>query len=109
MKNSIWIIMFWIALVTNAEQIKVDNNIPLSTYNHAPIAQLHYHQKLRRLSKVTMAQAKKIARKECKEQTIKSQKITHRGQLLYYKITTQYCSIEINALDSTVIKKEIYE
>ena len=109
MKNSIWIIIFCVALLTNAAQIKVDNNIPLSTYNHAPIAQLYYHQKLRRLSKVTMNQAKEITRKECKEQIIKSQKITHRGQLLYYRITTQYCSIEINALDATVIKKEIYE
>lgn len=40
-------------------QIKVDNDTPLSTYNHSPIAKLSYYQKLRRLSKVKMDQAKK--------------------------------------------------
>jgi len=109
MKNSIWIIIFSIAVVTSAEQIKVRNDTPLSTYNHSPIAKMNYHQKLRRLSKVKMDQAKEIARKECNNQTIESQKITHRGQLLYYKITTQHCNIEINALDGAVIKKDIYE
>lgn len=109
MKNSIWIIIFSIVAAANAEQVKVDNDTPLSTYNHSPIAKFRYHQKLRRLSKIKMDQAKDIARKECNDQTIESQKITHRGQLLYYKITTQHCNIEINALDGAVIKKDIYE
>jgi len=109
MKNSVWIIMFSIAGITSAEQIKVSNDTPLSTYNHSAIAKFRYHQKLRRLSKIKMDQAKEIARKECNEQTIESQKITHKGQLLYYKITTQHCHIEINALDGAIIKKDIYE
>lgn len=54
-------------------------------------------------------QVKEIARKECNDKTIESQKITHRGQLHYYKITTQHCNIAINALDGAVIQKDIYE
>jgi len=109
MKNSIWIILFSIVVVTNAKQIKVSNDTPLMFYNHSPIAKLNYRQKLRQISKVKMDQAKEIARKKCNDQTIESQKITHRGQLLYYKITTQHCNIEINALDGAIIKKDIYE
>jgi len=109
MKKSVWIIIFSLVIVMNAEQIKVDNDTPLWFYNHSPIAKMNYHQKLRQLSKVKSNQAKEIARKECNDKTIKSLKITHKGQLLYYKIRTQYCHIEVNALDGSIIKKEIYE
>ena len=106
MKILSWTILFPIVVLANTEQLKVDSSISLRSYNHRPNVQLQYKQKLRRLSKVKPEEAKQIAVKICDTDELYSQKLKHRGQLLFYRIAMKQCTVEINALDGAVISKK---
>lgn len=105
MKALLFTLLF--SLISSANtQLKVDSMTPLHTYNHKLSIKLKKQGKLRSLANVKQQEALKIAASHCKHD-IKSNKLTHRGQLLFYRIYTQDCKIEINALDGAVISKEL--
>ena len=103
MKALLFSLLF--SLITSANtQLKVNSMTPLHTYNHKLSIKLKKQGKLRSLAHVKQKEALKIAASQC-DQNIKSNKLTHRGQLLFYRIYTQDCKIEINALDGAIISK----
>ncbi len=103
MKALFYTIIFSIIGSANA-QLKVDSMIPLRSYNHKPTVKLQKQRQLRSLSNVKQDEAKEIAAALC-DQKVRSYKLTHRGQLLFYRIYTENCKVEINALDGSIISK----
>lgn len=77
---------------------------PLRTYNHKPTIKLQKKRQLRSLARIKENEAREIALSHCVE-NVTSSKLKHRGQLLYYRIYTENCKIEINALDGAIVSK----
>lgn len=77
---------------------------PLHTYNHKLTIKLQKKRQLRSLARIKQNKAREIALSHC-AQNVTSSILTHRGQLLYYRIYTENCKIEINALDGAIISK----
>jgi uncharacterized membrane protein YkoI len=92
--------------MSNEKPALVDNSTPLQNYNHKPSVKLQHKLKLKRLSKITSKKAKEMTAKVCNEPVV-YQKLTHKGQLLYYLNITKKCAVKVNALDGTIISKAI--
>ena len=103
MKSLLYIIVFSVIGAANT-QLMVDNTIPLHTYNHKLSLKLKKQRELRQLTKIKYEEAREMAALYCKENVI-SQKLTHKGQLLFYRSHTKNCKVEINALDGALISK----
>lgn len=87
-------------------QLKVDSMIPLRTYNHKPTVKLQKQRQLRSLARIKKDEVEEMAASLC-DQNVTSYKLTHRGQLLFYRIYTEDCKVEINALDGAIISKVV--
>lgn len=106
MKTLLFTILF--SLLSSAStQVKVDAITPLHTYNHKPSIQLKKQRNLRALANIKKKDTINIVFNSC-NQDIQSSKLTHRGQLLLYRIYTESCRIEINALDGAIISKVLF-
>ena len=103
MKALFYIIIFSIIVSANT-QLKVDSMTPLRSYNHKLTVKLQKQRQLRSLAKVKQDEAEKMAADLC-DQKVRSYKLTHRGQLLFHRIYTDDCKVEINALDGSIISK----
>ena len=103
MKALLYIIVFSVMGSANM-QLMVDDTIPLHTYNHKTSLKLKKQIWLQQLARIKYEEAKKMAASYCKENVI-SHKLTHKGQLLFYRSYTKNCKVEINALDGSVISK----
>ena len=75
-------------------------------YNHRPSVEMQKNRNMHKLHKVDDEQAKKIVKDETKEEVI-SLKLTHEGRYLVHNATTKHYQLTINALDGTVMKKEL--
>ncbi len=105
MKTLVAILLFSVMGTSNNDPILVESSTPLKNYNHRPSVKLHHKLKLQRLADITRLEAKKISEKICNESVV-HQKLTHKGQLLFYINTTKHCAVKINALDGSIILKE---
>lgn len=85
-------------------QTTVDAHTTLHTYNHKPSIKLKKQRELRALAKISKNDAKKITASVCHEKVI-ALTLTHKKQLLYYRIYTDHCKLEINTLDGMIISK----
>ena len=103
MKALLFTILFSI-MGSASTQLKVSSMTPLRTYNHKPTIKLQKKRQLQSLAKIKQNDAQEIALSLC-AQNLTSSKLTHRGQLLYYRIYTENCKIEINALDGAIVSK----
>jgi len=106
MKTLVVILLFSTLCISNEKPALVDNSIKLQNYNHTPSVKQQHKLKLKRLAKISSIEAKKITIKICNEPVV-YQKLTHKGQLLFYLNITKHCAIKINALDGTIISKVI--
>jgi len=86
------------------EQAMVDSATPLVSYNHRMSISMKKKSELKRLAQIDTEQARKIATASCKEPA-RSLKLTHQGQLLYYRVSTGNCVVYINALNGSIISK----
>jgi len=91
-------------LSVGTEQVKVDSSTQLRSYNHRPSLAMKKETQLKYLAKVSKEEVEKIAKDICNEK-VKSMSLTHKGQLLFYRVDTQNCKLEINALDAAIISK----
>lgn len=91
-------------LSSAASQLLVKNITPLDTYNHKPSMKLKKQREFRFLSKIKKKEAIQIAASLCKQNVV-SHTLTHKKQLLFYRIYTEGCKVEINALSGDVISK----
>lgn len=105
MKKLVTILLF--SLISSANsQLKVDSTTQLRTYNHKLSIKLKKQRKLRSLAKIKQKEAHNIVASFCNQNVISS-RLTHRGQLLFYRIYTKGCKVDINALDGAIISKEL--
>ena len=103
MKTLLFTILLSVIISANTQQ-KVSSMTPLRTYNHKPTVKLQKKWQLQSLAKIKENEAQEIAVSHC-TQNVTSSKLKHRGQLLYYRIYTENCKIEINALDGAIVSK----
>jgi len=106
MKTLVAILLFSTLCMSNEKPALVDSSINLKNYNQRPSVKMMHKLKLKRLAKVSPDEVKKITLKECDEPVV-YQKLRHKGQLLFYFVSTKDCTIKINALDGTIIEKVI--
>jgi len=92
-------------MVSANQQAMVDSSIRLKSYNHRLSIQIEKENLLKRLAKIDGEKAQKIAKDICKE-PMSSLDLTHKGQLLFYRIHTQHCKVNINALDGSVVSEK---
>ena len=74
-------------------------------YNHRPIVKMQKKRNMHKIHKVDEEMAKDIAKKETNEDVTKL-KLFHRSKLLIYNIHTKSYTLEINALDGSIISKK---
>lgn len=103
MKALLYIIVFSVMGSANT-QLMVDNAVQLHTYNHKLSLKLKKKRQLEQLARINYKEAQKMAASYCKEDII-SHRLTHKGQLLFYRSYTENCEVEINALDGALISK----
>ena len=103
MKILLYIVVFSVIGSANT-QLMVDNSIQLHTYNHKLSLKLKKKKQLKRLANIKYEEAQKMAVAYCKED-VTSHRLTHKGQLLFYRSYTENCEVEINALDGALISK----
>jgi len=102
MKN-IWIFTSVILFISACS---TDNSkIILPNYNHSPLGKIRYQRTLQKEAKVDKKEAIEIAQKSCNQKP-NFIKIRYHNSLLFYKIKTKSCYLEINAIDGSIIKKE---
>jgi uncharacterized membrane protein YkoI len=75
-------------------------------YQNSPTLKMKTKQKMHKLHNVDEKEVTKIVKKETKEDVVNI-KLTHIGNYLLYKATTTKYRLQINALDGTVMKKEL--
>jgi len=96
-----------LSVIASADtQLKVDSMTPLRSYNHKLTVKLQKQRQLRSLANVKKDEAKEIAAVLC-DRDATSYKLTHRGQLLFYRIYADNCKVEINALNGAIISKAV--
>jgi uncharacterized membrane protein YkoI len=74
-------------------------------YNHRPMVKIQKKRNMHKLHKVE-EEAIKIAKEQTKED-VQEIKLTHIGNIMFYKVQTQSYSIKINAMDGSVIDKKV--
>lgn len=75
-------------------------------YNHRPMIKIQKKRNMHKLHKIDEEEAKKIVGDKTNEE-VTSLKLSHRGSYLIYKVKTEHYLLTINALDGTIIKKEL--
>lgn len=103
MKTLLFTLLFSLISFANT-QMKVNSMTPLHTFNHKLSIKLKKQGKLRSFANIKQKEALNIAASQCNQDII-SHKLTHKGQLLFYRIYTKNCKVEINALDGAIISK----
>ncbi|WP_294963312.1 PepSY domain-containing protein [Sulfurimonas sp.] len=94
------IIAFASEVMTPAEHNSVHG------YNKNPTLKTKSEQKMHKLHNIAEGAAIKIVKKETNED-VKKIKLTHSGNYLVYKASTQRYNVQVNALDGSVMKSEL--
>lgn len=103
--KALLLLIIFMTIIQASDQMMVDSATPLTSYNHRMSVSMKKKSELKRLAKIDKEQAQKIATASCKEPA-QSLKLTHQGQLLYYRVYTEHYTVTINALDGSVISKK---
>ncbi|PHR54180.1 MAG: hypothetical protein COA44_14125 [Arcobacter sp.] len=74
--------------------------------NHRPSIRMKDKRKVHKIHKVDEKQAKIITKEETKEE-VAFLRLKKHGEYLVYYISTEHYALIINALDGTIIKKEL--
>jgi hypothetical protein len=94
------------AVISVAEtQITVDDSIPLQSYNHRLSLKMKKESQMKQLVNITPQALDTIVQNTCGEK-LQTKRLTHRRQLLFYRVYTEKCVLDINALDGKIIEKE---
>ena len=74
-------------------------------YNHRPAVKMQKKSNMHKMHKVDEKAAAQIVKEQTQEDVQKIE-LKHTGRILFYKVHTQSYSIEINAMDASVINKK---
>jgi uncharacterized membrane protein YkoI len=75
-------------------------------YNHRPIVKMQKKRNMHKLHQVDEEEAIRIAKESTKED-VQEIRLTHTGNIMFYKVQTQSYYLEINAMDGSVIDKKV--
>lgn len=74
-------------------------------YNHRPIVKMQKKRNMHKLHQVDEEEAIRIAKESTKED-VQEIRLTHTGNIMFYKVYTQSHYLEINAMNSSIIEKK---
>lgn len=98
----LWLMVMCTMISAGQAQMTVDDSIPLQSYNHRMSLKMKKESQMKRLVRVTPELLNKTVQRNCKEKAV-SKRLLHKGQLLFYRVYTEKCVVDINALDGAVI------
>ncbi len=75
-------------------------------YNKNPTLKIKIEEKKNKFNNIKTDEARQIV-KTATTEDVKKIKLTHSGNFLVYKTTTKNYRVQVNALDGTVMKKEL--
>ncbi|MDY0233749.1 MAG: PepSY domain-containing protein [Sulfurimonas sp.] len=103
------VVLFFIPLFAFASQESTPmtplEHSSIHGYNKAPLVNIKNDQKMREVSNINEDQAREIVKKETNEDAMEIE-LTHVGIYLVYKAKTKGYTLQINAIDGVIIKKE---
>ncbi len=103
------VVLFFIPLFAFASQESTPmtplEHSSIHGYNKAPLVNIKNDQKMREVSNINEDQAREIVKKETNEDAMEIE-LTHVGIYLVYKVKTKGYTLQINAIDGVIIKKE---
>jgi len=94
------------AIYASGETMNTSDHMSLHRSKYRPPIKLKKKMRLHQLHKVDEEQVECLVKELTKEDST-SLKLTHSDNYLIYKVTREHYKLVLNALDGTVIKKEL--
>jgi len=91
------------AVLLPAQPLTIEQMATLQNYSHSLSGKLRYKKRLKKIANLDKREAFKRAKAVCKED-IQQSKLMKHSDRIFYKISTETCSIRIDALDGSIIK-----
>ena len=88
-----------------AQELTVSQLSKTRNYNHSFSGKIRYQRRLKKMTKITKEEAKKIAKEHCKEE-LHFSKLAVRHKRLFYKFNSDECQVKIDALDGSVVESK---
>ena len=104
MKYLLLTLILWGTL--NAQDLTPSQIMSTYNYNHSLSAKIKHKQLLQRMATVKKEEAKTIAKEECGDE-VEFSKLKRHGNRLFYAMRTDTCSIKVDALDGSIMSKEM--
>ncbi|GEM_PF-1739685 len=101
----LWFMMIFAVISVSKTQMMVDDSTPLQSYNHRLALKMKKESQMKRLVKITPGTLDTIVENTCGGKLL-TKRLAHRRQLLFYRVYTEKCVVDINALDGEIIEKE---
>jgi len=101
----LWLMVMCTMISGGQAQMTVDDSISLQSYNHRMSLKMKKESQIKRLVRITPESLEKTVQRNCKEKAV-SKRLLHKGQLLFYRVYTEKCVVDINVLDGAVISKK---
>lgn len=93
-----------LVLHAQSAEMTAREHMSIHTSNPRHSVQLQAKQEMHRLHKVDEKQLAQLVQKETGEEIV-SEKLTHRGEILYYDVRTANYRLDVNALNGTVLNR----
>lgn len=93
-----------LSLQAQSAEMTVQEHMSVHNASSRPSVQLQQKQKMHQIHQIDEKQLAELVQKETNEAII-SEKLTHRGEILYYDIRTKSYKLEVNALNGAFLKK----
>lgn len=105
MKTLILLLIPFIVFASG-ETMNTSDYLYLKNLDRQPFKKVYKQSRINEIDKISKEKVKEIVKKITQED-VTSIKLTHSSRYLIYKISTQNYKLIINALDATLIKKEV--
>lgn len=93
-----------LSLQAQSAQMSAQEHMSIHTPSSRPTVQHQTKQNMHQIHKLDEKQVAQLVQKETNEKII-SEKLTHRGEILYYAVRTKSYKLEVNALNGAFLKK----
>jgi len=95
-----------LTLLLQAQSAEMTSREHMSIHSNSsrPTVQFQTKQKMHKIHQIDEKQLLELVQKETKEEIV-SEKLIHRGKILYYDVRTKSYKLEVNALNGAFLKK----
>lgn len=93
-------------LSLSAQELTPEQWMQIQSYNHKSSLKLKQQHLLNQLAQVSEADAHTLAQNECGGDISRSKLMQHNRRL-FYTIALDRCTLQIDALDGSIMRKEV--